>query len=155
MTWPRAPRRKAPSRPVTVTSPSIWPSCRQSTPAPATRPRTGPSARATASRECSPTHHVYKTLAETPHSSISVVGWEPGQTSPIHSHPDADEIYHVLEGEGLFNDGTKEVRLGPGATVVFPAGEVHRVTSVTRMVLYRVQAGRDRHPEMVPTWPAR
>src|SRR3989442_2447890 len=108
-----------------------------------------------ASKEFSPTHHVYKTLAETPHSSISVVGWEPGQTSPIHSHPDADEIYHVLEGEGLFNDGTKEVRLGPGATVVFPAGEVHRVTSVTRMVLYRVQAGRDRHPEMVPSWPAR
>src|SRR5213594_5182311 len=85
-----------------------------------------------ASKEFSPTHHVYKTLAETPNSAISVVGWEPGQTSPIHSHPDADEIYHVLEGEGLFNDGTKEVRLGPGATVVFPAGEVHRVTSVTR-----------------------
>jgi mannose-6-phosphate isomerase-like protein (cupin superfamily) len=108
-----------------------------------------------ASKEFSPTHHVYKTLAETAHSAISVVGWEPGQTSPIHSHPDADEIYHVLEGEGLFNDGTKEVRLGPGATVIFPAGEVHRVTSVTRMVLYRVQAGGDRHPEMVATWPTR
>jgi mannose-6-phosphate isomerase-like protein (cupin superfamily) len=107
------------------------------------------------SKEFSPTHHVYKTLAETPHSAVSVVGWEPGQTSPIHSHPDADEIYHVLEGEGLFHDGTKEVRLGPGATVVFPAGEVHRVTSITRMVLYRVQAGRDRHPEAVDAWPKR
>src|SRR6266849_39903 len=93
-----------------------------------------------AAKEFSPTHHVYKTLAETPHSSISVVGWEPGQTSPIHSHPGADEIYHVLEGEGLFNDGRKEVRLGPGDTVIFPAGE---------MVLYRVQAGADRHPEPV------
>src|SRR5438034_3586352 len=61
-----------------------------------------------ASKEFSPTHHVYKTLAETPHSSISVVGWEPGQTSPIHSHPDADEIYHVLEGEGLNNDRSEE-----------------------------------------------
>src|SRR5438034_11525783 len=65
-----------------------------------------------ASKEFSPTHHVYKTLAETPHSSISVVGWEPGQTSPIHSHPDADEIYHVLEGEGLFNDRSEERRVG-------------------------------------------
>jgi quercetin dioxygenase-like cupin family protein len=56
------------------------------------------------STEFSPTHHVYKALSETPHSSISVVGWEPGQTSPIHSHPHADEIYHILEGQGVFND---------------------------------------------------
>jgi quercetin dioxygenase-like cupin family protein len=106
------------------------------------------------SLEFSPDRHVYKFLAETPFSSISVVGWEPGQRSPIHSHPGADEIYHVLEGEGLFNDGRKEVRLGPGDTVIFPAGEVHRVQSLTRMVLYRVQAGTDRHPEPREGWPA-
>jgi len=102
----------------------------------------------------SPEHHVYTTLSDTPHSSISIVGWEPGQTSPIHCHPSADEIYHVLEGEGLFDDGRREVRLGPGDTVLFPAGEVHRVQSLTRMVLYRVQAGPDRRPEMVERWPA-
>jgi quercetin dioxygenase-like cupin family protein len=107
------------------------------------------------SLEFSPTHHVYKFLSETPHSSISIVGWEPGQISPIHSHPDADEIYYILEGEGLFNDGRKERQLGPGATVIFPAGEVHQVRAVTRMVLYRVQAGADRHPESRDAWPAR
>ena len=107
------------------------------------------------SLEFSPTHHVYKFLSETPHSSISIVGWEPGQISPIHSHPTADEIYYILEGEGLFNDGRKEARLGPGATVVFPAGEIHQVSAVTRMVLYRVQAGGDRHAEAVKGWPAR
>jgi quercetin dioxygenase-like cupin family protein len=107
------------------------------------------------STEFSPVRHVYKFLAETPHCSISVVGWEAGQTSPIHSHPHADEIYHVLEGEGLFEDGKGERRLGPGDTVIFPAGEVHRVRSVTRMVLYRVQAGSDRHPEFVDAWPQR
>ena len=107
------------------------------------------------SKQFSPEHHVYKTLAETRYSSISVVGWEPGQTSPIHSHPTADEIYHVLEGEGLFNDGRREVKLRPGDTVIFPAGEVHLVKCVTRMVLYRVQAGPDRHAEPVKDWPAR
>jgi mannose-6-phosphate isomerase-like protein (cupin superfamily) len=106
-------------------------------------------------KEFAPDHHVYKFLAETPRSSISVVGWEPGQISPIHSHPDADEIYHVLEGEGLFSDGTREVRLGPGDTVIFPAGEVHQVKSVTRMVLYRVQAGGDRRAEPVKDWPSK
>jgi hypothetical protein len=34
------------------------------------------------SREFSSERHVYKFLAETPFCSISVVGWEPGQTSP-------------------------------------------------------------------------
>jgi quercetin dioxygenase-like cupin family protein len=106
------------------------------------------------SLEFSSDRHVYKFLAETPFCSISVVGWEPGQISLIHSHPTADEIYHVLEGEGLFNDGRNEVQLGPGATVIFPAGEVHRVQSLTRMVLYRVQAGADRHPEPREGWPA-
>ena len=107
------------------------------------------------SKEFSPTHHVYKTLAETPYCSISVVGWEAGQVSPIHSHPTADEIYHVLEGEGLFNDGKQERTLKPGDTVIFPAGEVHKVSAVTRMVLYRVQAGSDRQPKMVDGWPGR
>jgi quercetin dioxygenase-like cupin family protein len=106
------------------------------------------------SLEFSPDHHVYKVLAETPHCSISVVGWEPGQISPIHAHPGADEIYHVLEGEGRFSDGRTERRLGPGDTVIFPAGDVHQVQAVTRMVLYRVQAGSDRHPEPADGWPA-
>ena len=107
------------------------------------------------SKEFSPTHHVYKTLAKTQYSEISVVGWEAGQISPIHSHPTADEIYHVLEGEGLFNDGRREVKLRPGDTVIFPAGEVHLVKCVTRMVLYRVQAGPDHRTEMAKGWPSR
>jgi mannose-6-phosphate isomerase-like protein (cupin superfamily) len=102
----------------------------------------------------SPVRHVYRTLADTPHCMISVVGWEPGQASSIHVHPQADEIYHVLEGEGLFSDGRQEMRLGPGGTVVFPAGEPHQVRSLTRMVLYRVQAGADRHHESLDAWPA-
>ena len=56
--------------------------------------------------------------------------------------------------QGLFNDGRREVRLRPGDTVIFPAGEIHQVTSLTRMVLYRVQAGPDRKPKMAETWPS-
>lgn len=70
------------------------------------------------SLEFSPDRRVYTKLVDTPYCSISSVGWEAGQTSPIHSHPMADEIYHVLEGEGLFIDGTREVRLVPPAGCV-------------------------------------
>src|SRR3989440_12146353 len=108
-----------------------------------------------AQKEFAPDHHVYKFLAETPYCSISVVGWEPGQKSPIHCHPTADEIYHVLEGEGLFNDGHREMTLKPGDTVIFPAGEVHTVVALTRMVLYRVQAGPGRSAEGPPPWATR
>ena len=59
----------------------------------------------------------------------------------------------MIAGEGLFNDGRTERKLVAGDTVIFPAGEVHQVTALTRMVLYRVQAGADRHPESLSTWP--
>lgn len=104
--------------------------------------------------EFSPAHHVHKSLTGTERSDITIACWEPGQTSPIHSHPGADEIYHVIAGEGLFSDGRSERKLGPGSTVLFPAGDVHQVRALTRMVLYRVQAGADRHPELLDAWPA-
>jgi len=105
--------------------------------------------------EFSEQHHVHKSLTATPHSDISIACWEPGQTSPIHRHPGADEIYHVITGNGLFNDGRTERRLVAGDTVIFPVGEVHQVTALTRMVLYRVQAGADRHPESLESWPTK
>ena len=104
-------------------------------------------------KEFSSAHHIHKTLTKTAHSEDSVVGWEPGQASPIHCHPAADEIYHVLEGEGLFNDGRRELTLKPGDTVLFPAGEVHTVKALTRMVLYRVQAGADTGGRRLEAWP--
>ena len=85
-----------------------------------------------AAQEFSPQHHVHKSLTATPRSDISIACWEPGQTSPIHRHPGADEIYHVMEGSGLFSDGRANRRLGPGDTVIFAAGEVHQVTALTR-----------------------
>ena len=104
-------------------------------------------------REFSSTHHIQKSLTESPLCSVSVACWEPGQMSLIHSHPGADEVYHVLEGEGLFRDPREERRLGPGGTALFPAGEAHQIQSLTRMVLYRVQAGPDRDPLYLDDWP--
>lgn len=104
-------------------------------------------------QEFSPARHIQKPLAESPRCGVGIACWEPGQTSRIHCHPGADEIYHVLDGEGLFRDGRTEHRLGPGGTVFFPAGEAHQVKSLTRMVLYRVHAGADRRPVFFEVWP--
>src|SRR4051812_23529529 len=87
--------------------------------------------------------HVQTFLAETPLCAVSVVGWEPGQAGRIHRHPHVDELYHVLAGEGVFEDAGGAVTAGAGSTLLFRAGNVHRVRSTTRMVLYRVHAGPD------------
>jgi quercetin dioxygenase-like cupin family protein len=104
-------------------------------------------------QEFSSTHHIQFSLAESPLCGISIACWEPGQISPIHCHPEADEIYHVLEGEALFRDGRTEHRLKAGGTVFFRVGEIHQVQSLTRMVLYRVQAGADRRHDAFAAWP--
>ena len=70
----------------------------------------------------SPDHHVYTFLAETPHCSISIVGWEPGQTSPIHSHPTADEIYYVIEGRASSTMAGRSASSGRVTASSFPPG---------------------------------
>ena len=58
-------------------------------------------------------------LTVTPRGDITIACWEPGQTSPIHCHPGADEIYHVISGSGLFTDGRTERKLSAGETGSF------------------------------------
>ena len=48
--------------------------------------------------------------------------YQPMAYVETHRHELQEQIYHVLEGEGLFNDGHREMTLKPGDTVIFPAG---------------------------------
>jgi mannose-6-phosphate isomerase-like protein (cupin superfamily) len=79
-----------------------------------------------AAEEFSPQHHVHKSLTATrTATSASRAGSRAAVADP--SPPGADEIYHVIAGEGLFNDGRIERKLVAGDTVIFPRGEVHQV----------------------------
>ena len=80
-------------------------------------------------KEFSATHHIHKTLTRTPNSAISVVGWEPGQKSPIHCHPGADEIYHVLEGEGLMEIAGKNHVVRKHDFIFLPPGVEHAISN--------------------------
>ena len=85
--------------------------------------------------------HIHKRLTATPWSDSASRAGSPGR-SPIDCDPGADEIYDVVEGNGLFSDGQIERQLGPGETVIFPVGEVDEVTAITRMVLYACRRAR-------------
>ena len=85
-------------------------------------------------------------LFETDRMFCDLYGLEPGQSQKSHIHGDADKVYFVLEGEGLFEVGKESRVLGPGIVVHAAAGEPHGVTNTGkgRLALLVVMAPHPR-----------
>jgi len=71
--------------------------------------------------------------------------YEPGQVTPLHLHPDDDEIVFCVEGRGAVTFEERDaVPLLPGTIVSLPAGLAHRIEAAadSRMVVvYTTNAG--------------
>ena len=71
--------------------------------------------------------------------------YEPGQITPLHMHPNDDEVVFCVEGRGAVTFETRpDVPLVPGAIVSLPAGLAHRIEAAadSRMiVIYTAKAG--------------
>ena len=52
---------------------------------------------------------------------------KPGCSIGIHAHHGNTETYHILQGEALYNDNGKEMKLSAGATTYCPDGEGHGI----------------------------
>ena len=64
--------------------------------------------------------------------------YEPGQVTPLHIHPDDDEVVFCIEGKGAVTFEERDaVPLAPGAVVNLPAGLAHRIEAApdSRMVV--------------------
>jgi quercetin dioxygenase-like cupin family protein len=63
---------------------------------------------------------------------------EGGKTTPLHRHPDGDEISYVIDGEILVHADGQEHRAGRGAVIVTPRGVPHAflVTSKSARLLF-------------------
>jgi quercetin dioxygenase-like cupin family protein len=48
-----------------------------------------------------------------------------GKCTPLHCHPEADELSYVLEGEIIVNHDGKETRIGAGGMAFVPKGVPH------------------------------
>ncbi len=70
-------------------------------------------------------------LYETPNFFCDVYALEPGQEQKPHAHDDADKIYYVLEGSGIFLVGTEERELSQNQIVLAAAGESHGVRNTS------------------------
>ncbi len=62
-----------------------------------------------------------------------VVGFEPGQGTPLH--PAGPATYYVVEGEGWITEGTTRHPASPGTVVVVGAGVQRRIEARTRLIV--------------------
>jgi quercetin dioxygenase-like cupin family protein len=71
--------------------------------------------------------------------------YEPGQVTPLHTHPNDDEVVFCVEGRGAVTFEERDaVPLLPGTIVSLPAGLAHRIEAAadSRMVVvYTTNAG--------------
>ncbi len=57
-----------------------------------------------------------------------------GSTTP-HHHARTEEIYYVLEGEGIARIGDETRAVGPGDAIAIPPGVVHQIRNPGQAVL--------------------
>ncbi len=67
--------------------------------------------------------------AEAATSEVFVVVLEPGEAPPLHVHHDTEQIFYVLDGNGLLQIGESAERhaVKPGDVVRIPPSTYHRI----------------------------
>ncbi len=53
----------------------------------------------------------------------------PGKPTRLHRHLITEELYHILEGQGLMRLGEEEFPVAPGDTVCIPPGTPHCIAA--------------------------
>jgi mannose-6-phosphate isomerase-like protein (cupin superfamily) len=84
---------------------------------------------------------------------------EPGESPPLHVHPDAEQVFFVLEGEAEMTVGQESPERFPlrvGDFVRTPPGTYHavRCTSPGRFVYLSIDCFITAGPRDEPTWDA-
>ena len=71
--------------------------------------------------------HTWKVLAEETNGAVAIFEdtLERGKTTPLHSHPEHDEIVYVVEGEILVHANGEPRTVAAGGLVVSPRGVAH------------------------------
>jgi mannose-6-phosphate isomerase-like protein (cupin superfamily) len=77
----------------------------------------------------------YEVFFDTPSLELGVYVLAAPDPDDQEPH-DRDEVYVVLEGEGVLTVEGKEQRLGPGDAAFVAAGDDHRFSGYERIVLF-------------------
>ena len=75
-------------------------------------------------------------LFDSPNLRLLTFNFEPGQEMPVHSHnADSEVSLLILEGEGVFTGGPKEIPAKTGVLQIMPVSEPHGLRAHTRLRL--------------------
>jgi mannose-6-phosphate isomerase-like protein (cupin superfamily) len=62
------------------------------------------------------------------YGSLNYIVMEPGDENILHVHPNSDDVFYIIQGEGVVVDGDgDEKSLKAGDVVFVPAGTFHAV----------------------------
>lgn len=91
-------------------------------------------------------------------SEVFIVEMGPGEAPPLHKHDDTEQVFYVLEGQGLLHIGgeKEEFPVGPGDVVRIPPATLHTIrcqgeSKLRYLAVDCFPAGR---PGAEPTWDA-
>jgi mannose-6-phosphate isomerase-like protein (cupin superfamily) len=62
--------------------------------------------------------------------SLAEATVEVGQTTECHLHRRSEEIYYIVEGEGLMEIEGEEEGVSKQQAVIIPSGKKHRITNI-------------------------
>ena len=64
------------------------------------------------------------------HNRVLLYQWAPGTSSDAHSHPEADEVFVLHEGQATFTLGEGHVVHATAGSIVYvPSGQLHTLTA--------------------------
>jgi len=86
----------------------------------------------------SPDARINEQIMATPGLVVRMNCYEPGQVTPMHMHPDEDEILYIVEGRGTVTfEGGTDLAVKAGDLVCLPSDQFHQIVAEPdgRMVL--------------------
>ena len=72
--------------------------------------------------------------------AITWVEGGPASEQPVHSHPDNEQVYVIVEGRGAMTVGDETVEVGPGTAVLVPPETAHSIRNVGEEKLVFISA---------------
>ena len=70
-----------------------------------------------------------RTSSSAANQSLAEATLPPGAATEPHRHPRTEEIYYILEGEGLMRLGDESCRVGLGDAIAIPPGTLHQIVN--------------------------
>src|SRR5579884_3502252 len=72
---------------------------------------------------------IRKKLRGSPNIVTELLCYEPGQATPVHHHPQQDEVFYIIEGNGIISIGSEQSPVVANSLYFVPAQSPHGITA--------------------------